>query len=171
MVFGFVGASCNDDDVVITATTTPTTTPTATAFTYTDGDGIAEVKAVPSFSPSSLSVGSTVTVSFPVDSDTTYVQVWIGPYDGSTFNNIYGASGTVAATPGTTSNIPVLVSSALNAVPGTYSAQLFACPGTPCEYGQPGRYYFPQATYIKANSATLSFVETTTVTPPTFTVQ
>ena len=172
MAFALVAASCSDDDDPAPAAVTSTGGGGGTAFPYTDGNGIAEVKTVPSFTPSSLSIGGTVTVSFPVDSDTNYVQVLIGFVDVGTTNfNVYGFTGTVAVTLGTTAAIPVTVASTPSPVAGTYSAWILACPGTPCTFGQPGRNYFPADTYIIADLANATFLETTTVTPPTFTVQ
>ena len=44
---------------------------------YTDGDGIAELTALPTVSQASVAAGRRVTVQIPVDSDTGYIQLML----------------------------------------------------------------------------------------------
>jgi len=137
-------------------------------ITATDGDGIPEMNGQPTFSLSSVVIDTPIDVNVTVDSDTTYVSVEVGIYDGATFN-IYGSSGTVAVTPGITNAVSVTPSSFMSAVPGTYVASVITCNAATCLMGNPGRWYTPGNTYMILNLVDISLVEATSVVPNTFT--
>lgn len=155
----FLIAACSSDDDA------------ASGLTATEGNGVAELTGVPSFSPDPVSIDSAVTVSVPVDSDTTHVRIDIGVYTSATSTlAIYGQSGLTAVTAGATNGVDVTVSSSMSAVTGTYVASVVTCSDGSCLLGSAGRWYVPGSTYTVLNLVDASLVSSG-VAVPTFTVQ
>lgn len=104
--------------------------PPPPGFVYHNDDFVPEVTGKPTVAPTSLAAGDTVNVYVPVDTDTTDLDVSVGPYllDGIV---AYGSQ-TSAVTGGTLATVSVPIDSP-SATAGTYRVRIVARNATPSQ--------------------------------------
>lgn len=129
------------------------------SFEFTDGDGEAELAGVPSYAPSPVSAEeSVVTVSVPVDSDTTDVLIRVGYADSGGYA-IRGSGTAQASMEGSAESVDVEIMMGPGELPARddYFAEVWVCSSLGedaevCTTMGTGRNYFEsdetQGTYM-----------------------
>ena len=147
-------------------------------LTSTDGDGKAELTAVPTYSPTTvLTTDLTMTVNVPVDSDTKFLLVVVGSYTTGAPGTmtVEGSGSASIVTPSVHTEAVIIDLFGLTA--GTRHAQVFACPASSGSCPSAGSN---EVWYVDSDTAPGTFVKVdvsggssteTGVSIPTFTAQ
>jgi len=106
----------------------PGTTGGGGSIDYTGNDGVAEITAAPTVSPTSISAGGSVTVKVPVDSDTGYISV--GFYDLAGYAPAAFPSCTSSITAGTATTVTLTCATSVSATSGDYAVEVVVAPSS-----------------------------------------
>ena len=149
IVFNMVLSACDRSSSSTPAAAIAEPTPVAgdKAMTYTDGDGIPEITATPTISPTTARADGRVSITVPVDSDTSAAEIYLKYPDSESTTLGRKPIDLVLAVDG-------VVSVKIDLVPFTTGGviQVHVSTYTAAHNTAPYIYYSPNETYYRQNN-------------------